>query len=85
MITDKITSLYRADILKCKADTLVCQRVVLETAMRYPDESESRSSLLKSAMELGEVATEYDFMIEPSQKQRDYWKVMKPFYERTSI
>ena len=81
MIVDKITSLYREDVLKCKADTLDCQRIVLEAAMRHEVGSPTRDGLLKTAMELGSIAIEYDSMMEPSQKQRDYWTLMQPFYE----
>lgn len=81
MIANEITTLYRADIFKCKADALEMRALVLTDAMKREEGSAERSELIDIAIRFGNIATQYDLMMEPSQKQRDYWTLIQPFYE----
>jgi hypothetical protein len=76
MITDKITSLYRADILRCKADAINMQRVVLDKAIWLPESDPLRDEWIRVGRGLGDIAVEYDSMMEPSEKQRKYWDII---------
>lgn len=64
MIADRVLGLYRADILRCKAQALELQAEFLR--LGYDAE----------AQEMAGIALKYSDMMEPSEKQKTYWDII---------